>query len=322
MPARADAAKVEGTTWTGTETAFGKDLKIYRFLPGGILDYEDSSGIRFRIGTWQQNGAEVTWETNQHYVEYSGIIRGNGMFGKAHNCTTEKCDAHSEVHHAWTWELTLRGPIPSEELAEASSRQEPRDAQACAHGYVAACKNLEKRYRTACDGGDMKGCANLGSMYANKEIYSNSHNAFGYDFPEAIRLYKKACNVGEFETALDLFTSRCDNGENLVCTHLGKMYELGWCRGVPTNNAKALRVYSKVCDSHMPLWPSGCVNLGLMYANGLGVPKHKAKALSLFNKACDAGEQLGCTILKSNDLSFPWGDVYKELAGLKDNRSK
>ena len=105
-----DVVKVEGTKWTGHDIANGGNL-TYRFLPGGLLEYTNA-GRTFRNGTWQQNGADVTWEANNNYAEYSGVVTGNKMAGKARN----------RVNRNWTWELTLEGSIPSGEIVGSSNQ--------------------------------------------------------------------------------------------------------------------------------------------------------------------------------------------------------
>src|SRR5262249_18143954 len=83
---------VEGTAWSGMDSE-GKRY-VFRFLPGGNLDYTSPTG-RFRNGTWRQSGDAVFMETNQRYWEFNGVVRGDKLLGKAVNVRGGK----------WTYDL-------------------------------------------------------------------------------------------------------------------------------------------------------------------------------------------------------------------------
>ena len=72
------------------------------------------------------------------------------------------------------------------------------------------------------------------------------------------------------------------------------MYHDG--RGVPRNDAEALRWLSLAADQGNPL--AQC-NLGLMYADGWGVPKDFVRALMWFNLSAAQGNQDAATSRKN-----------------------
>jgi hypothetical protein len=83
---------LEGTTWKGTDsdgTAWS-----FEYRRGGALHYV-LSGSPHDNGTWKQDGATVVMETNDHYADYTGEIRGSQMTGSAHNTAGK----------SWTWVL-------------------------------------------------------------------------------------------------------------------------------------------------------------------------------------------------------------------------
>jgi uncharacterized protein (TIGR02996 family) len=82
--------RLAGTCWSGTDSLDGWD--IWRFLPGGVLNYTSGSGT-YQNATWVQVGNHVAMETNDHYADYEGFVGGDLLRGTAHNITGLK----------WTW---------------------------------------------------------------------------------------------------------------------------------------------------------------------------------------------------------------------------
>jgi hypothetical protein len=87
------AGPVAGTTWSGTDSDGAH--YVFTFEPDGALAYTSPTGS-YRNGTWTQSGATVSWETNNHYADYKGEVRGDTMSGRASNVTGLE----------WTWRVT------------------------------------------------------------------------------------------------------------------------------------------------------------------------------------------------------------------------
>ena len=84
----------------------------------------------------------------------------------------------------------------------------------------------------------------------------------------------------------------CERGSAKACSSLAKSYATG--KGVPKNEATAVRLYEQAClgkDLH------GCSVLGSLYASGQGVPASIERAMAIWRQACDAGEPNSCTLL-------------------------
>ncbi len=62
---------------------------------------------------------------------------------------------------------------------------------------------------------------------------------------------------------------------------------------VVKNYANAMMLYKRACAGGSS---AGCMNLGDMYAKGIGMIKNKKKALSFYGRACDIGFQEGCEL--------------------------
>jgi TPR repeat protein len=98
----------------------------------------------------------------------------------------------------------------------------------------------------------------LGEMYAD-----------GEDDAEAVRLYRKAADLGNA----------------LAMNNLGNMYARG--QGVAMDEAEAVRLYRQAADLGNS---TAMYNLGLFYENGYGVTKDIAKARSYYQMAADGGD--------------------------------
>ena len=129
---------------------------------------------------------------------------------------------------------------------------------------------------------------------------------------EAIRFYRKSCNLGTprgcFNLGLQyangegveeddieanrLFKLACDGGSKRGCTNLGVQYDKGY--GVEEDNIEANRLYKLACDGGDMF---GCGNLGVQYDNGEGVEEDDTEASRLYKLACDGGHMNGCNNL-------------------------
>jgi len=85
-----DVPNIAGTRWAGADS--DGDHYVYTFRPDGSLHYQSPSGF-WKNGTWKQDGDRIYMETNKRFAEYTGVIRGNRMEGKAWNIK----------NHRWTW---------------------------------------------------------------------------------------------------------------------------------------------------------------------------------------------------------------------------
>lgn len=81
VPIGGAVAPVEGTTWVGSDHEGPLTLE---FLAGGTLRYTKPSGT-YTNGTWQQAASTITFETNSHYADWTGEIRGRRMSGTGRN---------------------------------------------------------------------------------------------------------------------------------------------------------------------------------------------------------------------------------------------
>ena len=89
--------------------------------------------------------------------------------------------------------------------------------------------------------------------------------------------------------AIGLFRKACDGGELRGCLGLGSMFESG--QGVAKDEAQAAKLYRKACDAGNM---AGCTDLGNLTASGRGVAKDEAAGFALYKKACDGGDMNGC----------------------------
>lgn len=137
-------------------------------------------------------------------------------------------------------------------------------------------------------------------------------SAASADFPQAARLFQRACDLGyaggcnnlglafeggrgvpqDYERAFALFERACSGGFAEGCNNQGALYEHGL--GVPANLGDAQRLYAQACRHGAAL---GCSNLGVLYAEGRGVVADPAQAEQLFSDACNAGSLVGCNNL-------------------------
>ena len=86
--------RLDKTAWVGHGSSDG--FCIYRFRPGGVLNYTTRNKT-YQNGTWWQIGNQVFMETNDHYADYRGTIAGGRIIGTASNI----------ADHDWTWDVRL-----------------------------------------------------------------------------------------------------------------------------------------------------------------------------------------------------------------------
>lgn len=79
----------------------------------------------------------------------------------------------------------------------------------------------------------------------------------------------------------------CDGGITYECLRAGSDL-------IDLKPEEALRLLSKSCETGDG---RGCVNLGVMYEQGLGVEVNEERAVSLFEKGCATNAERGCTNL-------------------------
>ncbi len=84
--------RLAGTCWAGTDSR--GQFYIWRYLPGGVLNYTSPSGT-WQNGTWAQAGNHIAMETNRHYADYEGFVGGDEIRGGARNVTGLK----------WRWRV-------------------------------------------------------------------------------------------------------------------------------------------------------------------------------------------------------------------------
>ena len=76
--------RLDKTAWVGRSSSDG--FCIYRYRPGGVLNYTNTGGT-YQNGTWWQIGNQVFMETNDHYADYRGTAAEDRIVGTASNIT-------------------------------------------------------------------------------------------------------------------------------------------------------------------------------------------------------------------------------------------
>lgn len=77
---------VSGTRWEGRaswHSGESKEWTLY-FRGDGVLEY-GYEGMTYDNGRWRQNGALITWHTNDYYAIFSGLVASNAMMGSSYN---------------------------------------------------------------------------------------------------------------------------------------------------------------------------------------------------------------------------------------------
>ncbi len=85
--ARAEVASIAETRWHGFDTLDGEALELTAyFRADGVLVYTYvRDGRTFDNARWRQRDALITFDTNQYFAVYSGVIDGNRMGGAAYS---------------------------------------------------------------------------------------------------------------------------------------------------------------------------------------------------------------------------------------------
>ncbi len=78
----AEEPKAEGTVWAGQDS--NGRAYVFRYLKGGAFSYTAPEGT-FTNGAWKQDGAKLTWDVNNKFVEYVATINGDKLTGEAVN---------------------------------------------------------------------------------------------------------------------------------------------------------------------------------------------------------------------------------------------
>jgi hypothetical protein len=92
---------------------------------------------------------------------------------------------------------------------------------------------------------------------------------------------------GYYKMKLILTRPDADQGDAVAQFNLGVMYAQG--RGVPQDDAEAVRWYRKAADQGHPTAQN---NLGMMYQEGHGVPRDDAEAVRWYRKAAERGHAI------------------------------
>jgi len=142
----------------------------------------------------------------------------------------------------------------------------------------------------------------------------NGKNGERQDYHEAVRLYRKAAEMGHksakvnlgyayeqghgleinFNEAARLYREAAEMGEAQGMTNLGYMYEQG--NGVEKSLEQAFYWYKTAAEAGNY---NGMTNLGYMYEVGRGTKKNYKQAFSWYKKAADAG-----TARAQNNLAY------------------
>ena len=118
-------------------------------------------------------------------------------------------------------------------------------------------------YKIACDGGEGVACSNLGSIYQNQKIKSESE-------------------------ILAVFLRSCELDSKFGCYNAANLYRLS----KKPNYEAAMRLYSKSCQDLEHA--QSCTNLGGMYQFLLGENASLKTAKDLYKKGCEMGDERGC----------------------------
>lgn len=181
------------------------------------------------------------------------------------------------------------------------------EVEAFQKGALAGGVSITKR-RTECDAGNALSCYELARIYgAGWSVLEDRAKGFQY----ASRACELRSSAGCFELgvyfhngihvardpakAVDALERGCIAGSGQACDFLGSIYYHGWGPAREFNNEKAATYFERACALRMA---SGCYELGVRYATGVGVSKDLATGRRYFKIACDAKWQAGCDAQK------------------------
>ncbi len=184
-----------------------------------------------------------------------------------------------------------------------------------------------------CERGHAGSCENLAFMY-------QTGNGVKEDQSKATPLFVKACEGSAFRACgeaghallegvgisvdqlrgLQMLIRACENRDAYGCYRLA-MYKVA--TGKPELIEQASRLYQVACNLE---YADGCINLGVMLAEGKVVPADKKRAADLFKRACEElKEDRGCqalAILQGRKIPASPAQIerlWKELVAVADD---
>lgn len=104
----------------------------------------------------------------------------------------------------------------------------------------------------------------------------------------------------------------CSAGDQVACTELGEMYQLG--RGVTRSSKEAIRYYRPACDEGVL---RACNKLGLIYQGDFDLPADFGKVQSYLRDACEAGYTDSCYNLAAFYHNPKLGNDSRQARGFR-----
>jgi TPR repeat protein len=190
----------------------------------------------------------------------------------------------------------------------------------CERGSMGSCAVLGRNYQMgrgvpqdvkkaadllvrACKGGAAAACSRIGEMLLA---------APGTE-QDGLQLLQKSCSMGWAEACTlagahlaksggkvnvgALLRRGCAAGNAEGCWTLGTLYEEG--RGLPKNDAEAIRYYKFGCDGGAR---HGCSSYAKALEEGKGTSSDPARAIMVLQNACDRGYSASCSALSERYL--------------------
>jgi len=166
--------------------------------------------------------------------------------------------------------------------------------------------------QAACDGGSALGCMELGSIqWAAPDLRVRALENWqrgcelGQDSSCNLEAWAKSQNVGGTpEDAFGIFSQRCQIGDHVACTYLGRMLKIG--AGAERNIDRSADVFTNSCEAG---YHPSCFELALLYLRNLVPHNHPNEVNPLLAKSCDAGHADSCGLLGRNFIQSAGGKV-------------
>ena len=257
-----------------------------------------------------------------------GLLYTNGHGGLAEDpargrdLAAESCAAFPDRHALAGCNNLAAMMTTPEERAEAAALLQ----RACDAGLGVACTNLAQRIdlgtapgaetldplalrQRGCEGGDARACILAGYAMTIAEPPAND---------SAIRNFARACDLGEgdgcyrlglvlrdrtdaapdWQRAQQTFDRACDDGNDDSCYEfaVGLAYgdDRAGTNGTESDPQAAAALFDRLCTAR---YAGACVDLGYLYAEGLGVPLDMARGIEFSARACAMGHGMGCNNL-------------------------